>query len=298
MKKEEKLVNKIKRLLRRLECPRWLHHFGPKKYELHQHIFAFVVMAVCRLSLRRVYKFLEMFGYKTPTFSVLCKSRKRISPTIFQKALALTSGENHKEVAIDSTGISRTNPSYHYIKRIDSKKPVKSYVKQSTLFDVKNKTFVALRIRSKPRHDVKDAEYLLKRADIQLTLFGDTAYDSEKIHKYCFENGIQTQIKPRINVRRGRFRKKQMKNYSEEKYHQRSLIESGFGSLKRKYGGYTLAIDWRAIRNEAYFKAIAHNLRLSSLEIFNRAFWIIAIYFCVWFYFLCAQVTYVIPFYT
>ena len=269
MKKEERLVNKIKRLLKRLGCPRWLHHFGPKKYELYQHVFAFVVMTVCRLSLRRVYKFLEMFGYRIPTFSALCKSRKRISPTIFQRALALTSGENHQLVAIDSTGISRTNPSYHYIKRIDRKKPIKSYVKQSTLFDVENKTFIALRVRSRPRHDIKDAEYLLKRTDIQTTLFGDTAYDSEKLHEYCFEKGIQTQIKPRKNVKRGFYRRKQMKNYSEEIYHQRSLIESGFGSLKRKYGGYTLARDWKAIRTEAYLRAISHNLRLSSIEIFN-----------------------------
>jgi len=86
MKKEERLVNKIKRLLRRLGCPRWLHHYGPKTYELYQHIFAFVVMAVCRLSLRRVHKFLGMFGYKVPTFSALCKSRKKISPTLFKSA--------------------------------------------------------------------------------------------------------------------------------------------------------------------------------------------------------------------
>jgi len=268
-KKEERLVNKIKRLLRRLGCPRWLHHFGPKKYELYQHIFAFVIMTICRLSLRRVWKFLSSFGYEVPTFSALCKSRKRISPKLFQRALALTSGENHKEVAIDSTGISRTNPSYHYIKRIDRKKPIKNWVKQSTLFDIKQRTIIAIRVRSKPRHDIKDAEYLLKRANIQTTLFGDTAYDSEKIHEYCFEKGIQTQIKPRKNVRRGFYRKKQMKNYSEEIYHQRSLIESGFGSLKRKYGGYTLAKGWEAIRNEAYLKAIAHNLRLSLVKIFN-----------------------------
>ena len=268
-KKEERLVNKIKRLLRRLGCPRWLHHYGPKKYELYQHVFAFVVMAVCRLSLRRVYKFLEMFGYRVPTFSALCKSRKRISPTLFQRALALTAGENHEDVAIDSTGISRTNPSYHYIKRIDRKKPIKSYVKQSTLFDIKQRKFIALRIRAKPRHDVMDAEYLLKRADIQTTLFGDTAYDSEKLHEFCWNRKIQTQIKPRKNVKKGIYRRKQMKNYSEEKYHQRSLIESGQGSVKRKYGGFTLAIDWRAIRNEAYCKAIAYNLRLRQLEIFN-----------------------------
>ena len=201
-------------------------------------------------------------GYNVPTFSALCKSRKRISPMLLQKVLELTSGGIHEDVAIDSTGISRTNPSYHYIKRIDSKKPVKSWVKQSSLFDIKQRTILAIRIRSKPRHDVKDAEYLLKRTDIQTVLFGDTAYDSEKIHKYCFENGIQTQIKPRINVKRGRFRKKQMKNYSEEKYHERSNIESGFSAIKRKCGSSVFGKRLDSIRCEIYCKGICHNLRL------------------------------------
>lgn len=59
------------------------------------------------------------------------------------------------------------------------------------------------------------------------------------------------------------------KNYSEEEYHQRSLIEAGFGSLKRKYGGYVLGKRIESVRAEIYCKAILHNLRLSSLEIFN-----------------------------
>src|SRR3989344_2087489 len=97
-KKEERLTRKIKRLLRQMNYPRWLHHFGPKTYELWQHVFAFVVMAICRLSLRRVSKLLKMFGYEVPTFSALCKSRKRISPTLFQRAMALPAGANHQRV--------------------------------------------------------------------------------------------------------------------------------------------------------------------------------------------------------
>src|SRR3989344_2532176 len=267
-KKEVRLVNKIKCLFRRLGAPRWLHRFGPKTYELWQHIFAFVVMAVCRLSLRRVHKFLALLGYEVPTFSALCKSRKRIPKYLLERAMQLTSGDKHVCVAIDSNGISRANPSHHYIKRIDRRESVKSYVKQSTLFDVENKTFIALRTRAKPRHDIKDAKYLLKKAEIQ-TLLGDTAYDADWLHEWCYDRKIQTIIKPRKNVRRGFYRKKQMKKYSEEKYHQRSLIESGQGAVKRKYGGYTLAKDIRAINAEAQFKGIAYNLRLSSLEIFN-----------------------------
>ena len=270
MKKEERLSRKIKRLLRRLGRPRWLHRFGPKTYELWQHIFAFVVMTACRLSLRRVWKFLSSLGYIVPTYSALAKSRKRIPLNLFQNAMALTAGENHQCIAIDSTGISRDNPSHHYIKRIDRKKPVKSYVKQSSLFDVKNKVFVALRVRSKPRHDIKDAKYLLEQTEMQ-TLLGDTAYDANWLHEWCWDRKIQTQIKPRKNVRRGFCRKKQMKNYSDREYHQRSNIEAGQGAVKRKYGGYTLAKNIRAIKVEAYCKAICFNERLRQLETFNRA---------------------------
>lgn len=262
-KKEERLVNKIKRLLRRLGSPRWLHHFGPKTYQLWQHIFAFVVMTACKLSLRRVSKLLGMLGFEVPTYSSLAKSRKKIPKLLWQRAMDLTAGYPHCCVAIDSTGISRANPSYHYVKRIDSKKPIKSYVKQSSLFDIQRRTFVALRVRVKPRHDIKDVKYLLKQVDVQTTLFGDTAYDAEWLHQYCFERKIQTQIKPRKNVKRGFFRRKQMRNFSEKEYHQRSIIEAGQGALKRKYGGYTLAKRIESIRAEAYCKAICYNIRLS-----------------------------------
>ncbi len=143
------------------------------------------------------------------------EQKKNFSDAI-SESFSLTAGENHKDVAIDSTGISNTNPRYHYIKRIDRKKPVKNWVKQSSLFNIEKITIIAIRIRAKPRHDIKDAEYLLKRAEIQTALFGDTAYDSEKLHELCWNKGIQTQIKPRKNVRRGFYRRKQMKNYSEE----------------------------------------------------------------------------------
>ncbi|MEK6932811.1 MAG: hypothetical protein AABW56_03400 [Nanoarchaeota archaeon] len=37
-KREVKPVNKIKRLLRRLKAPRYLHHFGPKIYHRRELI--------------------------------------------------------------------------------------------------------------------------------------------------------------------------------------------------------------------------------------------------------------------
>ena len=44
-------------------------------------------------------------------------------------------------------------------------------------------------------------------------------------------------IGPRGNVGRGFFRRRQQENWDEDEYYKRSLVESGFGCLKRKYGG-------------------------------------------------------------
>jgi transposase len=178
--------------------------------------------------------------------------------------LKSTANFEHFSVAVDSTGFSRTNPSHHYIKRIDRKNPIKRYAKLSAFFDLSTRKFIALKIRVRPRHDVKDINYLLKLSSPTEKLFGDSAYDAELIHEICLSKQIQTIIKPRKNVKRGWARKRQMKKYSETEYHQRSLIESGFGALKRKYGGNVSGKKWKSVNSEVYCKAICHNLNLRS----------------------------------
>jgi transposase len=219
-------------------------------------------MEAYKLSLRRVEKMLEMFRIKVPTYSALCKRRKKIPTIIFEKLIQITSGIKHKIVAIDATGFSRTNPSYHFIKRIDRKNPIKSYAKLSVLFDLPKRKFVALKVRNKPRHDIKDVKYLLKIVSPTEKLLGDKAYDAEWLHKYCYEKNIQTIIPKKKNIKRGFYRRKQMKNYSEKEYHQRSLIESGFSAIKRKYGSSVRGKSLISINSELSCKLLSHNLNL------------------------------------
>ena len=260
-KKEVNLVKKIKGMLEKIGCPRFLHHFGPKKYEFKIQVIVLLLKKVLRCSFRRVVKVSSMLGLAVPTYSAPYKMRERMPLWIWNKLLTLTAGETSGTIAIDGTGFSRTNPSFHYLKRIDHKNP-RGYAKLSALFDIPNKKFTTLKVRTKPRHDVIDAKPLMKKTKKIKKLLGDTAYDSEDLHEYCYYNKIQTIIKPRKNVKRGWARKKQMKNYSERKYHPRSLIESGFGSLKRKYGGSVLAKKSKGVKTEIYCKAIAHNIGL------------------------------------
>jgi len=262
MKKEVKLTKKIHRLLKQLNQREYLHHFGPKKYKLIQHLTALLMKEVLKCSFRRCEKLLKMFDVITPTYSALCKCRKRIPIFLWNSLLKLTAGINHNSVAVDSTGFARTNPSYHCIKRIDSKNPVKRYAKLSAFFDLPTRKFIALKVRVKPRYDIKDINYLLNQYSPSEKLFGDSAYDAESLHEICYDKKIQTIIKPRKNVKKGFYRRKQMKDYSEQEYHQRSLIESGFGSLKRKYGSNVSGKCWKSINSEIYCKTISHNLML------------------------------------
>jgi transposase len=121
---------------------------------------------------------------------------------------------------------------------------------------------LALKVRIKPRHDVKDFPGLFEKYHDFQNFFADRGYDSEKIHEMCLDKGIQTFIKPKKNIKRGFYRRKQMKNYSEEQYHQRSLAETGFSILKRKYGGYTLTKSAKSAKAELYLRTIASNLNL------------------------------------
>jgi transposase len=265
MKKQSFLSRKIKRFLKKIGCPRFLHHFGPKKYEIAEHIHALMLKEVCKMSLRRLTNFLKMLGINCPTYSALCKSRKRIPNWIWNNLIKISSYSPTVNVAIDGTCFSRTNPSSHYLNRIGRRIiECKSPTKLSAFFDIDTRKFCAIKIRVKVRHDIKDVQPLLRKFSNFAFLFGDSAYDAEALYESCFEKKIQTIIKPKKNVKKGFYRRKQRKNFDEKVYHKRSLIESGFGSLKRKYGGTILAKKQHGIKSEIYCKAISHNLNLLS----------------------------------
>jgi len=77
---------------------------------------------VLKLSFRRCEQILETLGFSVPIYSALCKCRKRIPLNLWNSLLKLTAGSYYYFFAVDSTGFSRTNPGYHYVKRIATEK--------------------------------------------------------------------------------------------------------------------------------------------------------------------------------
>ncbi len=269
MKKEEKLVNKVKRLVKRLGMPRWLHRFGPKTYEFYEHFVALLVRFFCRLSYRRVKQLLGMLGIRCPSKSALQYTSARLSSAFWQKVIKLTSGGKHYLVAIDSTGLSRTNPSYHYLRRIDGKLP-KIPIKLSTAFDTRKKKFCAAKIRVLPAHDTKDAKKLLEHSNPKIVV-ADKGYNSEKLYKFAAENNTLLMIPKKTNAKRGFYRNKMQKKFRLRTYHRRALAESANSSLKRKYGHSVSSRKAKTIRTEVYGRLACHNIFFWTYQLLGQS---------------------------
>jgi hypothetical protein len=270
MVKEEKLVKKVKRLLRRVGLPRWLHRFGPKRYEFWQHLLALLVRQLCQLSYRRASHILQDFGMVVPSYSALAKMAKRLPLGLWQRLLAATHSWEVCVGALDSTSFARSKPSYHYLRRIDCYGPPGVPVKVSILVDTRRKKVVAANIRVLPRNDVKDVPHILRLCKPQ-TLVADKGYDSKKVHELCHAQGVETMIPVRKNARRGQYRRKMLKHFRTRTYHRRELAEAMFSAIKRKFGSTIQCRRARTIRAELFAKFIANNLFSSFKRLFQQS---------------------------
>jgi transposase len=261
MSKENRLIQKVKRLIRHLGCPRWLHHYGPKTYEFYQHLCALLVRYFCQLSYVRVKQLFDLLGITCPSKSALHYTSTKLKASFWEKVLRATSGTPYL-IAIDSTGFSRTNPSYHYLRRIDGKMP-KKYVKLSVAFDTRRKKYCAAKIRVLPAHDIRDVKHLLKNCSPKV-LVADKAYDANWLHEYCKDKDIKAHIplrkwsKPRHKNISARMIAQ--KHYRTRTFHRRELVESGNSSIKAKYGTSVRSKKVRTIRTEIYGRLACHNI--------------------------------------
>jgi transposase len=272
VKKEERLVNKIKRLINQAGLPRWLHRYGPKKFLFWQLALGLLIKEVFRLSYRRAAKFLEEFYGIKIHWTTLQKCRKRLPLDIWQNLLACTVNAPIEVAAIDGTSMQRTNPSEHYLKRIDREGKNSIPIFLNVMIDVVRRKFVAIRHHSKRAGEVPDVKYLVEHAkqEIELILM-DKAYDSEKLHRHLREQGIFSVVPVKKNWASGQLRKQLRDCFDYCLYWQRNLIECLFSALKRLFGNHLSGLTARTQRAEIYMRMIAYNLGARIIEIFYRA---------------------------
>lgn len=269
---QPELVKNVIRLVRQAGLPDYFHRFGPRTYCTWQHVLALLVRAECQLGFRRVSRLLRSLAIIVPTYSALCKFIGRLSSSVWDSLLAVTTNLLVGPVAIDGTCFSRTNPSFHYLKRIDRSSPDGRPVKLSIAVDTFSKRILAARFRALPAHDVRDVDYLLKRLPTSAKiLLADKGYDSEKVHRACQEKGIISVVPVRKGCKHGRYRKRLRDHFPKQLYNQRSLVETTFGVLKKCYGGSVRCLQARSQRAEVFCRLIQYNIQRALKRLFQRS---------------------------
>ena len=150
--------NLCTRVFEEIKFPVQFSNFSKKMYGNFVHTFLLIYKEKLNVSYRRFVQIASenhlqhMLGIKRiPHFTTLQKFMQRINKRIFEKMVrACGKLLNLKDVeaSIDGTGFSNTNPSHHYLKRVDGAK-VKNYTK--TLFLTDNKTKLILNVKTHPQ---------------------------------------------------------------------------------------------------------------------------------------------------
>ncbi len=269
MDKQETLINKVKDLTKKARIPKWFHHFGPKKFVSYKLLLGLLVKETFRLSYRRAMKFLKEFYCINLHWTTLQKFRKRIPLSVWQLLLKNTITKSIAVAAIDGTSLQRSNPSNHYLKRIDRKEKVNVPVYVNAMVDVLQRKFVSVRHHAKHSGEIKDVPYLINQSpkEIDLVLM-DKLYDSEKLHRYLREKGILSVAPVKKNWARGQMRKQLRDCFYHTLYWQRNLIECLFSAIKRLFGNNLKSLTARTQRAELYMRLIAYKIGAQIKEIF------------------------------
>ena len=271
MNKEKSLLQKINGLIRQARVPNYLHHFGPKKFTSIQHTKCWLLKEKLKCSWDDfVEDHIKYYNVeKIPEVSTLKKFVKRLPFWLKNMLVACSSNiESAEHGAIDSTGLSRTNASQHYIKRIDRKNPIKKSLKLS-LYTTRNH-ILSFRLRSEWRGDTKDVAYLANHSPIiPLVNCMDKGYDANYIHKYFRELEVYSIIPVRKNCRRGNYRKEMRDFFDYVQYWERNCAEWNNSNLKRVFGDYVRSHKFRTQHSEVAARIILHNLKVVLLRLFH-----------------------------
>ena len=251
--------------------------FSKKMYGNFVHVFLLVLKQRLKLSYRRLEQIAsEMLLQRMlcikriPHYTTMQKALQRLSKSVLERLVrACHSLLDMKRMltAIDGTGLSNTNPSHYYIKRIDGVK-VRNYTRTVLLADLESK--LVLNVKSSSDYKAETRSFIPLVRELKQALkcvLADKGYDASSNRQYCESIGVEHHIPVRCfsKSRHQEFgtpdkRALQAKSFDERKYRQRVLVESTISAIKRAYGSWVCSRKPVNQQKEAALKVLAYNL--------------------------------------
>lgn len=218
-----------------------------------------------------------------PGHSVIHRGMTKLSIKYIRKAMNLVirflqrKGMN---IAVDSTGFRTGNSSIWYDIRIRRKNTRKDCIKLHISIDMDTGVIHWFTMTPWNRHDSKEFEKLIKHLPDLGATFGDKAYPSRNNYQLvadkngipflCFKDNATNKAKGRsawiIHIRK-------YKNDKEtwmDTYHLRSIVESVFSSIKKRWGSFLRSRKRWMQKKELSLKVLSYNVKQVLLVQYAR----------------------------
>ena len=262
MNKKETLKQKAYHLWKKARLPDFFNRKGPKQTPAWKAYACLMEYTVHAPAWRRAADFMAVYHHEERHWTTWQKAISKWPFWVWQRLRQASIGEEECSIAaLDGTGLSRSNASQHYLKRIDSDKRVKCYVQQVVLIDVNKRKFLSWRIRATPRGEKIDVPYLIRHSPILPDgVLMDKGFDSNPLHSWLREHGIWSVAPVRQGCRHGQYRKQLRDCFDYELYWQRNIVESLFSAVKRLFGSHVRAKKARMQYAELSSRLIAYNI--------------------------------------
>lgn len=196
-----------------------------------------------------------------PDYSTVCARWQQLKMRVWRVLLRLSADlhEIGELQAIDATCIDRIAASQHFAKRTDY---TFEDVKTTALVDCSTGVILDIHCSVKQKHDTRIGwQVLVRNIDNLKTVLADKGYDWNLLRYRLHVEGIETVIKHREH---GDLDVAQNAIIDENIYHQRSLIESAFFALKRRFGETLRSRTWYGQFREIVLKSAIRNIALDT----------------------------------
>ena len=218
-----------------------------------------------------------------PGHSVIHRGMKKISTNFIRKVtnrVIRFLKRKNMNVAVDSSGFSTHHRSLWYDIRVKHHGKRRDCIKLHIIMDIDTGIILCFKNTVWNRHDSPVFRTMMKHLSDLGAVFGDKAYSSRKncqmiddkngVPFLCFKDNVTNHAKGKpawiVSIR-------SYKNNKEEwrsAYHFRSIVESVFSSMKRRWGSFLRSKKRWMQKKELSLKVLSYNIKQVLLVQYAR----------------------------
>ena len=277
----KKLIARVGNAVRASRIPRSFSKKNNNVFSNEQHIIMQVLMQFENKRFRDMPRFLELLAIelnlpRIPCFTTINKFSLRIKSVLIENLIThLVKSSKKRIVAIDGTGFSLIKSSVYFGTVVGE---IKRFIQYVAAADIGTKLITSISLKRRKRNENIAVKSLMRKTaksgKVSIYL-GDKLYDSEKNHELAKKHGARfiaplKRAEVPIHRRKGCHRKELAKNFPQKLYNKRSIIESIFSVIKRKFGQMIYSKKFKTQKNEILFRTVAYNVDRLEKEVIKR----------------------------